>query len=253
MSRSPRDEAATVLAPDACEGAAKAEERTLQSPGGSHRFFGLDLMMAEEVLVPRQETELLAKIATEVLSAAAVDGREVRFLDLCCGAGNLACALAAHVPSARGWATDLTSPAVELTRRNIALLGLSARVQVVQGDLLAPLAGLGLEGTLDALLCNPPYISTGRLGRDRAELLSKEPREAFDGGPYGLTFHQRVAREAAVFLRPGAPVLLEIGAGQEKQVLLLLKRAGFWEDAATYPDAGGIPRVVMARRRVGVQ
>ena len=215
------------------------------------RFLGLDLLTGPNVLVPRAETELLATTAIQVLHDAAGDGRQVRFLDLCCGAGNLACAIAANVPSARGWASDLTSQAAELARRNVAHLGLGGRVEVLQGDLLSPVAGLCLEGTLDALVCNPPYISTGRLSGDRAELLEREPREAFDGGPYGLTIHQRVAREAAAFLRPGAPVLLEVGEGQERQVMLLLKRAGSWDDPEARQDAAGVPRVIMAHRKAG--
>jgi release factor glutamine methyltransferase len=230
---------------------ARAAGAPLAHLTGRHRFLTLDLAIAPGVLVPRPETELLARIAIEVLRAAAADGHEVRFLDLCCGAGNLVCAIAAHLPAARGWACDLTSPAVELTRCNVERLGLSGRVQVLQGDLLAPLAGLGLESGLDAVVCNPPYISTGRLGRDRASLLDHEPREAFDGGPYGLSIHQRVVREAAAFLRPGAPAMLEVGEGQERQVVLLLKRARIWEGAETRLDVNGVPRVIVARRKAG--
>src|SRR5262249_7478021 len=90
---------------------------------GQQRFLGLDLLTAPEVLVPRAETELLGRTAIEVLRAAAEGGREMLFLDLCCGAGNLACAIAAAVPTARGWASDLTRPAVELARRNLERLG----------------------------------------------------------------------------------------------------------------------------------
>jgi release factor glutamine methyltransferase len=169
-------------------------------------------------------------------------------VDLCCGSGNLACAIASHFPSLRVWACDLLPAAVELTRRNAEALGVAARVTVLQGDLLAPLADQGLEGTLDALVCNPPYISTGRLAGDRSSLLRHEPREAFDGGPYGLTIHQRVAREAGPLLRPGAPLLMEIGAGQDQQVLRLLDRAGGWHASEVRRDACGVPRVVVAYR-----
>jgi HemK-like putative methylase len=216
---------------------------------GRQRFLGLDLLTAPEVLVPRGETELLGRIAIEVLRAAGSEGRDVRFLDLCCGSGNLACAIARQVPTARGWASDLTSPAVELTRRNAERLGLLDRIQVLQGNLFGPLAGLGLEGSLDAVVCNPPYISTSKLGGDRAGLLIHEPREAFDGGPYGLSIHQRVTREAAVFLRPGAPVLVEVGEGEHRQVQLLFERAGGWERPEMRSDGNGVPRVVIARKR----
>jgi release factor glutamine methyltransferase len=215
---------------------------------GRCRFLGLDLAVAPGVLVPREETELLARAAIDRLGAARPEGRDARLVDLCCGSGNLACAISWHLPQLKVWACDLLPAAAELARRNAGALGLADRVTVLQGDLLAPLAGLGLEGTLDGLVCNPPYISSGRLAGDRASLLEHEPREAFDGGPYGLAIHQRVAREAAAFLKPGAPLLMEIGVGQERQAALLLQRSRAWSPAEVLSDSGGIPRVVLAYR-----
>src|SRR5205823_4377766 len=104
-----------------------------------------------------------------------------------CGSGNLSCAIATHVPGARVWSSDILDACVALTRRNVARHGLDARVTVTQGDLFAPLAAFGLEGTVDAVVMNPPYIASVRLEKDRAELLNGEPREAFDGGPYGIS------------------------------------------------------------------
>jgi release factor glutamine methyltransferase len=230
-----------------------ARERAAGKPlgllTGRQRFLGLDLLTAPDVLVPRAETELLALTAIEVLRGAGDQSGQVRFLDVCCGSGNLACAIAANVPTALGWASDLTPQAVNLLRRNVERPGLLDRIHVLQGDLFAPLIGLGLEGSLDAVVCNPPYISTGKLAADRAELLLHEPREAFDGGPYGLTIHQRVTREGAAFLRPGAPLLVEVGEGQHRQIALLFDRARVWEKPEMRCDANGVPRVVFARRK----
>jgi release factor glutamine methyltransferase len=170
-------------------------------------------------------------------------------VDMCCGSGNLACALAHRLPGAEIWASDLTAGCVEMAKRNAASLGFARRVHVRQGDLFAGLAGLGLEGSIDAVVCNPPYISSRRLEADRAGLLEHEPREAFDGGPYGLTVHQRVLTEAAPFLRPGAWLLFEIGIGQERQVELLFRRARVYEDFGLARDAAGDVRVAFGRRR----
>ena len=215
---------------------------------GLTRFMGLDLAVAPGVLVPRQETELLALSAIDVLGPALAAGRPGRLVDLCCGSGNLACALAWHLPGLQVWACDLLVAAADLARRNAESLGLAGRITVRHGDLLAPLGGLGLEGTLDALVCNPPYISSGRLAGDRASLLEREPREAFDGGPYGLAIHQRVAREAGAWLKPGAPLLMEIGAGQDRQVARLFERIGHWSPAEFRCDSGGVPRVALTYR-----
>lgn len=210
------------------------------APVATVAFLGVEVEVGPGALVPREETELLGRAALARLPAGG------RFVDVCCGTGNLACALAAARPDARGWALDLTDGAVALARRNVARLGLAARVEVRQGDLLAPMAG---EGPVDLVVCNPPYLSTARLAA-RADLAA-EPREAFDGGPYGVSIHQRVAREARAVLRPGGWLACELGVGQERQLALVLQRAGGYEEIAFLDDEQGRPRVVVARLAQG--
>lgn len=200
----------------------------------------VDLLVERGVLVPRDETELLGNAALEILPDYAY------VIDMCCGSGNLACALAVHRPRARVWASDLTDACVALARRNAAHVGVANRVRVVQGDLFAGLKGL--EGTIDAVVCNPPYISQAKLAGERQSLLENEPREAFDGGPYGLSIHQRVVKEALPFLKPGGHLLFEIGLGQERQVKLLLERTRAYEEIRTVSNAAGEVRVVAARK-----
>lgn len=212
---------------------------------GKVPFMGIELGVAPGALVPRAETELLGRTALELLSAL----HAPRVIDMCCGAGNLACAIAHHLPGARIWASDLTDECVELTRGNVRQLGLGARVEVRQGDLFAGLSGLALEGAIDAVVCNPPYISVNRLQGDRAHLLEHEPRAAFDGGPYGLSVQQRVVNEAREFLRAGGVLLFEIGLGQERQMRQLFRRAGVYEDIRMVADEAGNPRVALARRK----
>ncbi len=73
------------------------------------------------------------------------------------------------------------------------------------------------------IVCNPPYISTGRLSKDRAVLLEREPVQAFDGGPYGLSIHQRVLSDAPRVLRLDGKLLFEFGLGQDRQLALLFR------------------------------
>ena len=214
---------------------------------GRVTFMGLELLVAPGALVPRPETELLGCAALAGLEH--VGNKPWRIVDMCCGSGNLACALAHLLPGACVWAADLTPECVQLARRNVALCDLGERVLVRQGDLFAALEGLGLEGTIDAVVCNPPYISDGRLATDRAHLLELEPREAFSGGPYGLSVHMRVVREALAFLRPGAMLLFEVGAGQDRQVKMLFERARAYDDICIAHDEAGEGRVVSAVRR----
>ncbi len=202
------------------------------------RFMDLELIAERGVLVPREETELLGATALALL------GEAPRVIDMCCGSGNLACAIAARLPQARVWAADLTAACVALARRNAAHVGVSDRVTVVQGDLFSGLKGI--EGTFDAVVCNPPYISQAKLAGERAALLEHEPREAFDGGPYGLSIHGRVIREALPFLKPGGILLFEIGLGQERQVELLFARARAYVEITPVANAAGQVRVIHA-------
>ena len=205
------------------------------------RFMDVELIVERGVLVPRAETELLGAAALELLPERA------RIVDMCCGSGNLACALAVRLPGARVWASDLTDACVSVAKRNVVHTGVADRVTVVQGDLFSGLKGL--EATIDVVVCNPPYISQAKLAGERGALLAHEPREAFDGGPYGLSIHSRVVREALAFLRPGGHLLFEIGLGQERQVKLLFERTRAYEDIRLLTNAAGEVRVVAARKR----
>lgn len=216
---------------------------------GRTTFMGLELLVSRGALVPRPETELLGSTAVEALRA--MGSGELRVIDMCCGAGNLACAIAHHVPQARVWACDLTPECVETARSNVSLLALEDRITVWQGDLFEALGSLGLHGTIDAIVCNPPYISEGRLAGDRAHLLELEPREAFAAGPYGLSVHMRVVKEAPAFLRPGGALLFEVGLGQDSQVKTLFARRKAYEGVRVVPNDAGEGRVVMGYASAG--
>jgi release factor glutamine methyltransferase len=209
---------------------------------GREMFMGVELIVGEGALAPREETELLGYTALEAIRTSGSAAPKV--IDMCCGSGNLACAMAHHFPTARVWASDLTDGCVSVARRNVKHVDVAERVVVAQGDLFAALAGLGLEGAIDVVVCNPPYISQSKLATDRAELLKHEPREAFDGGPYGLSIQQRVIKEALPFLRPGGTLLFEIGLGQERQVKMLFDRVKKYEDIRLIANAAGEVRVI---------
>ena len=210
---------------------------------GKQKFMGLELLCGQGALVPRPETELLANTAIGIVR----ESDSARVVDMCCGAGNLACAIVSHVPQARVWASDLTDGCVGWSRKNVAHLGLGDRIEVAQGDLFVGFTGKGLEVTIDLVVCNPPYISTGRLEAERAPLLDHEPREAFDGGPYGLSIHQRVIKEAVAFLKPRGWLLFEFGLGQERQLRILFDRAKAYENFQLKNNEAGVPRVALAQ------
>jgi release factor glutamine methyltransferase len=221
-------------------------KRTYCSPlGHLHRFMGVELELADGVLIPRQETELLGRSAEAILRASVL---EPKVVDMCCGSGNLALAIAAEIPSAQVWAADLTDQAVNVARRNVERLGFQGRVQIRQGDLFAAVKSDGLEGAIDMVVCNPPYISVSRLEGESAHLLETEPREAFDGGPYGISIYQRVIRDAVAFLKPGGWLLFEFGEGQDRQAASLISRTKAYQPVTYATNEAGKPRVAIVRK-----
>lgn len=218
---------------------------TIPRPGDLTTFMGLEFETNEDVLVPRPETEILAAAALELLGEA--DSQTPIVIDMCCGAGNLACVLAHARADIRVVASDLTDECVSLTRGNVARLELGDRVEVHQGDLFEPLRNAGLDTAIDLVVCNPPYISSGKLANESAHLLAGQPREAFDAGPYGLAVHRRLIRDAAEFLRPGGWLAFEIGLGQDKQISTLLNRTTAYDELRTFRSDDGAPRAMAAR------
>lgn len=206
-----------------------------------NRFMGLDLEGAPGVLVPRAQTEILARAAIQRLP------RTSTVADVCCGSGNLALAIASTALGATVYAADLTSSAVALARRNVERLGLTQRAHVRQGELFDAFAADGLQGSLEMVVANPPHIFSGRLNGEAAHLLADEPREAVDGGPYGLTIHQRLIARTPAFLKPGGVLAVEFGTGQERQVAILFARARAFEAVEFVNDDAGRPRVAVAR------
>lgn len=208
-------------------------------------FLDVSVEVGANVLRPREETELLGREALAILRG--LDGAPV-IIDMCCGSGNLAIALAVNDPRITVWASDLTDDAVANARHNVSRSQLDQRVSVVQGDMFAALSGKGLDHKANLIIANPPYISTHRLLEgDRAHLLEAEPREAFDGGPYGIALHQRLIAEAPAFLRPGGWLGFEFGAGQDRQIAALLKRSRAYADPVWHSNEAGENRVVFIR------
>jgi len=215
---------------------------------GRQRFMGIELSINPGVLIPRNETELLGwEAVARLREARGRHGHGARVIDMCCGSGNLACGIAHALEGVEVWASDLMEDCAVLAQRNANQLGLDDRIHVAFGDLFEPLRPLG-AGACDVIVCNPPYISSHRLTRDRQDLLSHEPRQAFDGGPYGLSIYQRLLHDAASFLVKGGWLLLEMGVGQAGSLERLLKRCGYYDRVELVPDPQREFRVVAARR-----
>lgn len=213
------------------------------------RFMGLELLAGPEALIPRHETELLAGAAIARGGELARGQSSLLAVDVCTGSGNVALAIAHHVPQARMFAADLSEEAVALARRNAQLLGLHSRVTLAAGDLLAPFDNPDFHGKVDLLTCNPPYISTGKLETMPTEIIGFEPSLAFDGGPLGIRIIQKLITDAPRFLRAGGWLCFEVGLGQGVPVKNRVIKSGHFEDVDTINDAAGDPRAIVAKRK----
>ncbi len=213
---------------------------------GRQRFMGLEMLADPGALVPRRETELLARTAIELARNIAAQQGALRVADACTGSGNVALAIAAHVPQARVTGSDLSEDAVALAARNAAHLDLVDRVDFIAGDLLDPFAALA--GTLDLLTCNPPYISSARVPQMAAEISGHEPALAFDGGPFGVAILMRLLEGAPRLLRAGGWLVFEIGLGQGPGLVKRLTAAPAFDTVRAIEDEAGAIRAIAARR-----
>lgn len=214
---------------------------------GRQHFMGLELLAGPEALVPRRETEILGNAALDLLRDVVRQRGTAIVVDVCTGSGNLAVSLASHEPAATVYAADISHDAVALARRNVAHLRLGERVKVLQGDLLGPFDTPSLLGKVDLLTCNPPYISSAKVTGMDDEIILHEPREAFDGGPFGVRILQRLIREAVRFLCPGGWLVFELGLGQGPPFIQRMQKEGRFRELRPVSDAEGQVRVIAAR------
>lgn len=193
---------------------------------GEKEFWSLPLAVGPGVLIPRPETELLVERALVRLPA----DRPCDVLDLATGSGAVALAIATERPLARIVATDRADAALEAARHNARRLALDARVEIVSGSWLEPVAGR----TFDVVVCNPPYIASDD-PRVEPAVRRFEPPQALFAGPTGLEVLRIVVAGAPRHLVPGGWLEVEHGDGQGGAVRELFEAAGF-SDVRTYRD-----------------
>lgn len=211
--------------------ARRGKREPLQHILGSQEFDGLEFIVTKDVLIPRFDTETLLEEAVRQAPRA----RTV--LDIGTGSGCIAVALAHRLPHAALTAVDLSPDALSIARRNAEQN--SAQIEFLLGSFFQPVAGR----RFDLIVSNPPYITTADLATLQSEVRDFEPRLALDGGTDGLNAYRVLAAEAPRYLEPNGWLLLEIGAGQDKDVAGLLADAGF-DAIVTVLDSAGIMRVV---------
>ena len=208
---------------------------------GMREFWGLPLIVTPAVLVPRPETETVVETALALLGPDRT--RVLRIADLATGSGAILLALLTERPEAYGIGTDIDEAALEVARRNAAQLGLAGRASFLASDY-----GAALAGPFDLVVSNPPYIASAQIAALDREVREHDPHLALDGGADGLAAYRAIAADAARLLAPRGHLVLEIGQGQDGDVVRLLTAAGLMILGESRRDLAGIGRVVAACR-----
>jgi len=203
---------------------------------GKREFWGLELAVTPNVLIPRPETETLVEEALARLPR----GRELAVLDLGTGSGAIALALARERPHARIVATDASNAALQVARANARRVG-AYNVEFVEADWYAHPALAPGEARFDAIVSNPPYIGAGDPHLAQGDV-RYEPLAALTSGADGLDALRTIVAGARERLAPGGFLLVEHGYDQADGVRALYAAAGF-SNHAVARDLAGIVRV----------
>lgn len=198
-------------------------------------FYGMKFFVNENVLIPRQDTEVLVE---QVLSLS--KGKEnLKLLDMCTGSGCILLALLANLKQASGTGVDLSEKALEVAQRNGEELGIE--ISWVQSDLFDK-----VSGSYDIIVSNPPYIETSVIEGLMDEVKLYEPRMALDGTEDGLFFYREITMQAGKYLKNNGILAFEIGYNQGKAVSEFMKENGY-KEVQVLQDLAGLDRVVTGR------
>lgn len=215
----------------------RAKRVPLQHITGTQCFMGLDFYVNQNVLVPRQDTEVLV----EEVMPHVHDGMSI--LDVCTGSGCILISLLQYSNDCKGIGIDLSEKALAVAKKNAGkiLAEKDLCVDFLQGDLFEALSGR--EEKYDIIVSNPPYIPTAVIDELEPEVKLHDPMMALDGKEDGLYFYRKIVAEAGKYLPRGGKLFFEIGYDQGEAVSNLLKDAGY-TDIEIKKDYTGLDRVV---------
>jgi len=228
----------------------------LQYVLGEWEFRGFDVFVDPRVLIPRPETEVTVQVAIDAVSElGARRGRsdplagsrtEFTVVDLGTGSGAIAIALAAELPDAEVWATDVSADALTVARANVAGAGsIATRIRLAHGDWFGALPD-HLRGRVRVAVANPPYIAEGEIESLPPEVANHEPRVALVSGPTGLEAIERIVGEAPGWLEAHGVLVVEIAPHQSDAAIEIARDAGL-VGVGVERDLTGRDRVLVAR------
>ena len=206
---------------------------------GRHEFYGVELYVDSQVLIPRPETELLVETALVFVERRFGKEQPCSIVDTGTGSGAIAIVLALHLPRARIYATDTSSGAIDVAGVNCTRHGVNGRVELLLGDLLDP-----LSRSVDLIVANLPYVKDADIPQLMPEIRDFEPVAALAGGADGLDKVRLLLAQSKGHLLPRGAVMLEIGLGQAEEAVSIAARHFPESKVDLLKDFAGIERVL---------
>lgn len=200
---------------------------------GFVEFMGCKIEVNRDVLIPRQETEILTDKIIQTLSKEDLEGKTL--WDVCCGSGCIGIAIKKRFPNLKVILSDISEKALAVAKKN----ALTNEVDVIfmQGDFFAPFSGQKAH----FFVCNPPYISESEFATLDPEVKDFEPKQAFVPGPTGLEFYDKLSTDLSSHLYSGARAWFEMGY-QQSEAIKTLFSGSRWKKAETEKDWSGKER-----------
>ena len=222
---------------------------------GCQEFMGLELIVNENVLIPRQDTETLVEDALEIINTGTLRGedmdvkrKEWDILDLCTGSGAIGVSLAGIANKVNVTCSDISEGAIKVAKENAQKHGLAKSMKFEQGDLFKPFNKHFRKQKFDMIISNPPYIKSSVIPTLQREVCEHEPLSALDGGESGLDFYERIVSGVGSHLKKGGVLLMEIGNDQGEAVSGLLSRNGEFTSIRVLRDLAQRDRIVFAKK-----
>ncbi len=213
----------------------------LQYMLGYTHFMDYTFLVNEDVLIPRNDTEILVEAANAILKTEVKKTEDEKpdydLLDLCCGSGCIGISLKLYNQEIEVTLCDISAKALAVTKDNLDKYGISGKI--LESDLFSR-----VSGKYNMIVSNPPYIERNEIEDLMEEVRDYEPRLALDGGEDGLDFYRKIVSQAKHYLKEEGYLIFEIGYNQGAAVTSLMEKSGFLE-VVVKKDYGGLDRVVI--------
>ncbi|MBU1045017.1 MAG: peptide chain release factor N(5)-glutamine methyltransferase [Candidatus Omnitrophica bacterium] len=220
----------------------------LQYLTGETFFYGLRLVMREGVFIPRPETEILVEKIIKIAEKNFPNG--LKILELCTGSGNISVSLTKNIQYCTIISSDINKKALDLSRHNACIHGVSEQIKFIQSDLFEALDSQDYQqesNRFEIIVANPPYVSFEQMNELPADVLN-EPKEALYGGNDGLDFYRKIIGQTRNFLKKSGYIAFEFGDKQAKDIEQIIQVSKLFDQTEFFADLNGIYRFVIARR-----